>query len=150
VVNGFRDTVRVAGKSYTFKAGDHGSHQFTTALTGSGTKALTASDTSHPKVHSGSEGNITLIGASPALIADPANKKKKALVVIAPAGGTVVITPANAAGTSVTVTVNGKKVAKKPFAPTGHIYVWTQGGNTKVQEVSAKINGHAARVAIPA
>ncbi len=149
VLSGFSDTITTAGQTYTFKSKDHGTHVFTTALSSPGARTLTAIDTSNANVKMGSEGNLTAVSATTSIITDPTDSTNTALVVIAPAGGTVVITPANAAGTSVmvSVSVKGKPVTSGPFAPTGHIIVCGQGGTDVIKEVA---NSQGATVAIPA
>ena len=51
-------------------------------------------------------------------------------------GGRIVITPPDAAGKEVSVSLNGKLLPGGPFAPTGHIYACGQGGNVTIQEVA--------------
>jgi hypothetical protein len=67
------------------------------------------------------------------------------LVIIAPAGGTVIITPTNADGTTVAVTINGKAqslpISSSAF---GHILVYGQSGNDVIKEVSTTIGGKTA------
>ncbi len=148
VVNGFTDTVQVAGQSYSFKPGDHGTHTFTAALP-AGTQSLTATDHAEANVQSGTEA-INVVSAAVGPAADPSDRAEQALVVVAPTGGTIVITPTNAAGTSVSVSINGKLVSTVPFTPTGHIIVYGQNGSLTVHENSAMIGGQLATVAIPA
>ncbi len=86
------------------------------------------------------------------MITDPTDltKTTTALVIIVSAnGGTIVITPANTAGTEVTVavTVNRKTTTSVSFAPTGHIIVCGQGGTDVIKEVA---NSQGATVTIPA
>jgi hypothetical protein len=129
IKNGFTDQVSIAGQSFTFKPSDHGVHQFTVILS-TGTQTLTAVDATNGNVQAGSA-STTVVSTATAVTADPLDGTKTALVVIAPAGGgTVVITPTNASGTSVTVavTASGKTTTAGPFTPTGHIFVYGQGG----------------------
>jgi hypothetical protein len=150
VLSGFTDTVTLAGQTYVFKPGNQGTHSFTTVLGAAGSESLTATDTTNPNVRAGSQA-VTVVSAPTALTADPADGAETALVVIVPAGGgTVVIAPADAAGTSLSVTVNGKAAPGSPFAPTGHVIVYGQGGAVLVKEVTAMIGGQTATVAVPA
>lgn len=59
------------------------------------------------------------------------------------------ITPANAAGTEMSVSINNKAVSGT-FNPTAHIYVYGQAGSLVVPEVTATIGGQPATVAISA
>jgi hypothetical protein len=147
VLSGFTDTVQVAGQSYTFKPSDHGKHVFTAAMNSLGTKSLTATDTK-PGVHSGTEANITVVALPVGLADDPDGSGTKALIVVAPAGSTVLITPASTDGMQVFVsmTVKGKTTMWGPFSPTGHIIVCGQGNNV-IEEVA---NSQGTRVAVPA
>jgi Ca2+-binding RTX toxin-like protein len=126
------------------------SHVFKT--TGNFTVAVTAAD---------SVGNVTPQSATVAatlstlaLEADPGDATKTALFVGGTTGGDVItITPTNAAGTSVSVTLNA--VAQKigtatTFAPTGHIVVFGQAGTDTIKETAATINSKSVPVAIPA
>ncbi len=150
-LSGFTDTIQVAGMSFPFASSYHGTHVFTTTMTTTGPQSLTATDITDPQVHSGTEGNIIIVNASTAMITDPSNSNETALVIIAPAGGgTIVITPSDATGMVLAVSINGKVVKSGPFAPTGHIIVYGQGGNDVVQEVPATFNGKTVQVAVPA
>jgi Ca2+-binding RTX toxin-like protein len=79
------------------------------------------------------------------------SSKSLNLVIIAPAGGTIIITPASADGTSVAVTINGKS-QKVPVASStlGHILVYGQSGNDVIKELAALVNHKTVFVAIPA
>jgi hypothetical protein len=153
VVNGFTDTVQVAGQSYPFKSSDHGAHSFTIALSTLGTQSLTATDSTQANVQAGTETNITVVSTAMGVAADPTGSGGQALIIIAPTGGgTITITPTNSAGTSVFVTVNGKTATGSPFAltPADHIIVYGQGGSDVVKEMSATISGTPATVTVPA
>ncbi len=149
VTSGFTDTVQVAGQTYSFKAADHGKHVFTTTSKTAGSVSLTATDISNPGVK-GTEANITVLSTLVGLAndPDPEDNGEQALIVVAPPGASVVITPANSNGSAVTVsmTVKGKTTTRGPFAPTGHIIVYGQGNNV-IDEVA---NSQGALVAIPA
>jgi RHS repeat-associated protein len=153
-VTTFTDTVTVSGQTYSFKPRDQGIHAFNGTLTTPGVVTLTATDMSHDTVESGSQADIIVVGAAVALTPDPGNSAENALVIVAPlAGGTIVITPANAAGTTVGVTINGKAqpVPASPVA-IGHILVYCQSGKNLVEELPATLKGVSGQVlvAIPA
>jgi RHS repeat-associated protein len=153
VVNGFTDTVQVAGQSYSFKSSDHGVHAFTAALSTLGTQSLTATDSTNANVHAGTEGNITVVSAAVSVAADPTGSGAQALIIIAPVGGgSIIITPANSAGTALSVTVNGKAATGSPFAltPADHIIVYGQGRSDVVKEVAVPLGGTLATVTVPA
>jgi uncharacterized protein (TIGR03118 family) len=145
VVNGFADTVQIAGQTYTFKPGEYGKHAFAIALP-AGLQTLSAVDATSAGVQTGTEANLTVVDAAVALALDPTNPAAQALIVIAPPRGTIVITPVDAAGTSVTVTVNGKAAPGGPFAPTGHIIVFGQAASSTVRVAA---NGQGATVSVP-
>src|SRR5206468_1371750 len=84
---------------------------------------------------------------------DPADNTKTALVI----GGTgssdvITITPADAAGLSVMVSIvtNGVTQSSGPFTPTGHILVYGQAGADTIQERTAIIGGVPTAIAVPA
>jgi hypothetical protein len=144
VLSGFTDTVQVVGQTYTFKTSDRGAHAFSTTLA-AGSQTVTATD---GNLQPGAS-TVTVVSSSPTLVTDPMDSSLTALVVIAPAGGTVLITAVNTAGTSVTVTItaSGKTTTSVPFAPTGHLFVYGQGTGTTIKEVAGS---GGATVAIPA
>jgi hypothetical protein len=62
----------------------------------------------------------------------------------------ITITPTDAAGQSVAVTINGVRQSGRPFTPTGHRIVYVQAGNDATQVAAATIGGQSVNVAIPA
>jgi hypothetical protein len=139
------DTQTVSGVS-----GTPVTHAYPT--TGNFTAAVTAADAT---------GNVTPQKATVAVSlstvaieADLGDSTKTALFVGGSTGSdTIIITPTNAAGTSVSVTVNGvvqKIGTATSFAPTGHVLVYGQAGNDTIVERAATINGQSAAVAISA
>jgi hypothetical protein len=103
-------------------------------------------------------GNLTPLTAAltvnvqaAALVPDPADGSRTALVIEGTAGNDVItISPANSSGTTVTLTINGTVQPGGPFAPTGDILVYGQGGNDTIQEVAKAIGGRTVLVAVPA
>ncbi len=82
---------------------------------------------------------------------DPANSGATALAI----GGTarndiITITPADTAGEVLTVSVNGVVQPNGPFAPTGHILVYGDGGNDQIRLIAGTNAGQPVPVAIPA
>jgi len=142
------DSMDVAGKAYKL---NRGTGVFTTAFATTGAATLTATDASNPKVQAGAEGNITEVNAEVALTVDPGNSADSALVIIAPSyDGTIIITPANAAGTLVAVSINGKaQSVPTPSSPLGQIIVYGQSGSDVVKEMSVVMQGQPAFVGIP-
>jgi RHS repeat-associated protein len=147
----FTDAISVAGQAYTFKVGDKGTHTFTTSFPTSGIASLTATDNTHANVHVGTQA-VTVVGAAVGLATDPGNGADSALVVVAPAGGgMIVIAPTNTTGTTVSVTINKKAQSiPTPSSPLGHILVYCQSGNATVDLVSASVNGASTLVSVPA
>jgi RHS repeat-associated protein len=150
-VSAFTDAINVAGQSYTFKPKDKGVHGFSTTFTSAGAVSVTATDTTHSAVQTGSQ-SVTVVSAAVAAITDPNNSADSALVIVAPAGGgTIVISPSNAAGTAVAVTIDGKNQTIPVLAnPLGLILVYGQSGNDTIEEVSASIGGNTVLVGVPA
>jgi len=139
------DTQLVSGVS-----GTPVSHVYTT--TGNFLAAVTAADAAGnvtPKA-----ATVAAILSTVALEADPGDTTKTALFVGGTIGNdTISIVPTNAAGTSVSVKVNGVVQtigAATTFAPTGHILVYGQAGNDTIQETAATINKQSVPVAVPA
>jgi hypothetical protein len=86
-----------------------------------------------------------------ALEADPADGSKTALAVGGSVGNDhVTISPADATGQTVSVSINGLVQPGGPFAPTGHILVFGQGSNEVLQVLAATINHQVVKVAVPA
>jgi sugar lactone lactonase YvrE len=86
-----------------------------------------------------------------ALEPDPADATLTALYVGGTAGSDVItIAPADVAGQTVAVTINGVLQPGGPFAPTGHIVVYGQSGNEVIQVAAKMIGGQVATVAVPA
>ena len=83
--------------------------------------------------------------AAIALEADPGNNAETALVIGAPASGGTVVISAASSSTAITVGINGG-TPSGPFAPTGHLIVYGQGGTDTIKVVA---NGSTV-VAIPA
>jgi hypothetical protein len=84
------------------------------------------------------------------LDADPADATKTALVGGGTSGNdTIVITPADPAGKTLPVSINGAVQPGGPFAPTGHL-VYGQTGNDTIQVAAATINVQSVLVAVPA
>jgi hypothetical protein len=145
---GFTDVVNVAGQSYFFTPADHGLHTFTTAKLTAGTQTLSAVDSSNSYLAAASA-TITVVNTNIAFTADPLDGTRTALVVVAPAGGTIAITPTAADGMTVTATMsaNGKTTTSVPYAPTGHIFVYGQTGAITVREMA---NAQGVKVGVPA
>jgi Ca2+-binding RTX toxin-like protein len=150
-VSSFTDAITVAGQSYTFKPRDNGAHVFTTSFTATGAVSVTATDTTHTGVQAGTQ-TVTVVSTVVAVITDPGNSADSALVILAPTtGGTILITPSNATGTAVGVTINGKPQPMPALSgPLGLILVYGQSGNDTIDEVPATIGGKTVLVSIPA
>jgi hypothetical protein len=103
-------------------------------------------------------GNVTPLTATQTvaitatmLEADPSDGTKTALVIGGTSGNDIItISPADASGAIVTVTINGVVQRGGPFAPTGHLLVYGQGGNDTIQEVTKVFGTTTATVAVPA
>ncbi len=155
VVNGFSDMVQFARLTHRFVAGDHGAYVFKAAMSTTGIQSLTPIDNTNASIPSGPPANIEVVANPVGLAPDPITNGAQALVVVTPAGGgTVVITPANQAGTSLTVSVaaGSKTLSTGTYTPSvnGHIIVCGQTGKVVIQEQAANIDGNIATVAIPA
>lgn len=155
-VAGYRGTVQFTSsdgsaglpRSYTFTATDAGKHKFTATLKTPGMESLTAKDGTFTASQAG-VWVVPVKGA--ALVPDPADGTKTALVVGGTTGSdTIVVTPADAGGLMLTVTINGVTVAGGPFGPTGHLLVYGNGGTDTIQVKSAVIGGKPVPVAVPA
>jgi hypothetical protein len=86
-----------------------------------------------------------------AIQTDPLDELLSALVV----GGTnsadqITLTPADPNGTTVQVAINGVVQLGSPFAPTGRIIVYGQGGNDKLQILQQTFGRNPVALAIPA
>jgi hypothetical protein len=86
-----------------------------------------------------------------ALETDPADNTKTALAI----GGTpvrdvITITPADATGQVLSVSINGVVQPNGPFNPTGHILVFGQGGGDVIQLVAGTNAGQPVPITIPA
>ncbi len=153
VLTGFTDKVTLStGQSYTFKNSDHGKHVFTPTFSAAGMQTLSASDSVPANVTASSPVTFNVVSTAVGVANDPISSGQQALIIIAPAsGGNIVLTPATADGTSVSVTetVNGKKTNFGPFqlATSGHIIVYGQGGNDIVTEVKGSTG---ATITVPA
>ncbi len=155
VRTGFTDQVTLStGQTATFLPGDHGKHVFLLKFTAPQIVALTASDSTNSNVTLIGSADIDVVSSTVGVSTDPTGGDEgQALVIVAPAGGaSIVLTPANAAGTSVAVTINGKAAAGSPFALAAedHIIVYGQTGNDIIQEKTATIGGKTATIAVPA
>jgi hypothetical protein len=154
VFTGFTDHVTLSsGHSYTFLPSDHGKHVFSLTFSTAGTVALTASDSTNGSVTASSPVDIDVVSSAVGVSTDPAGDGGQALIiVVAAAGGTIVLMPMNAAGTSIQVaeTINSKKTTFGPFALTtaDHIIVYGQGSGHDVIEETPGSN--AAKIAVPA
>jgi Ca2+-binding RTX toxin-like protein len=83
-----------------------------------------------------------------ALQTDPIDSTKTALVVGGTTGGDIIIaTPTNATG-SIQVTINGR--SQGVFQPTGHIIVYSQGGNDVISLRKKGTGSTAIPIQVPA
>ena len=93
---------------------------------------------------------LPVVVTATALEFDPAAGTTTALAVGVPlGGGTIVITPTNAAGSAIAVSINGANQSL-PGQPFTHLFVFGQTGVDVVKEVSATLAGQPAFIAIPA
>jgi hypothetical protein len=104
-----------------------------------------------------SVGNTSIAPAATVTIAaiglqtDPHDSALTALVIGGTTGAdTITVLPTNAAGTSVSVTINGSLQPGGPFMPTGHIIIYGQAGNDIMQVLTASVGGNQVSVAVPA
>jgi hypothetical protein len=82
---------------------------------------------------------------------DPANSGVTDLAIGGTAGNDVIlITPADALGQILSVSVNGVVQPNGPFAPTRHILVYGNGGNDQIRLVAGTNAGQPVPVAVPA
>jgi RHS repeat-associated protein len=85
-----------------------------------------------------------------ALENDPATNTNTALAIGCPAaGGTIQISPANAAGTQVTVQINGA-IQQLPSQLPTHLFVFGQGAHDTINLLTAQIGGNTVTLAVPA
>ena len=154
VTSGFHDKVAVAGQSYTFQTNDQGRHLFQKVTLPAGMQTLTASDSTNANVTAGPPVSIDVVTSAVSVGADPLDSAHQALIILAPAGGKIILTPTNAAGTSiqVTQTVGSRKTTFGPFplSTSDHIIVYGQSGNNDIEEQTATISGTPATIAVPA
>jgi Ca2+-binding RTX toxin-like protein len=103
-------------------------------------------------------GNVSAAGQAPqpiniqsvAMETDPADSAKTALAIGGtPAADVITITPADASGQQLAVSIDGADQGG-PFAPTGHILVYGDGGNDVIEELAGTNGGAAVSVAVPA
>ncbi len=123
------------------------SHSYTVA--GNDTVRVTAVDSAGNATPAAATLAVSLSGV--ALQPDPADATKTALVIEGTTGNdTITITPADPTGMTVTVTINGVVQTGGPFAPTGPLLVYGQGGNDTIQEITKVIGGKTVAVGVQA
>ncbi len=125
------DRLAVLPSSYTFTAKDAGIHPFTLTLNTPGLRTITAGDGSV----SGTLGNILVAEKSAVTVvqADPEVSNETVLVIIGTAGNdTILISPANAQGTELSVSINNVPQGST-FSPTGHLIIYGLGGNNTIR-----------------
>lgn len=114
---------------HAFTPKDAGQHNFKVTFNTIGLQSLIAGDGSL----NANLANIVVGTATPTVLTqpDPGNSATTALVVIGTSAVDVIsVSPANAAGTDVTVSING--LPKGTFSPSGHVLVYGLGGNDSI------------------
>jgi hypothetical protein len=136
-----------ATQTVTGPSGMTVSHVYTAA--GNDTIRVTAMDGAGNATPVAATLGVSLSGV--ALQTDPADPTKTAVVIEGTTGNDVItISPADATGMSVNVTINGVLQPGNPFAPTGPLLVYGQGGIDTIQEVTKVFGSKTVPVGVQA